>query len=603
MKRLILSILLASLLYLAACTNAKVIQDSSLSCGESSEQIESSIYSSEESLHETSQSQADTTLEEISEITISNESSETSSENTTTEDSPPHETSQEESSIAESQPTISQPEPEPDPSPSTSEDASEPEKDPVSDECYYTNIDAAIDDFNANNTRNGNEKDEDSVAMLSDGTITLLQDVTTTQNLIFNETGTLNLNKYTLTLKSGSRLLVNKSVTLTVIGEGSIVTKNASDAPIRVQGELVIESGTFNIADSKGLILASGGKVVINDGKFIAQSDNTNTYIINAQDGAYLTINNGTFSLSANSGQHYIIKAANQSLINTGCITINGGVYTAECAQGIVRGVSCYNINQTQINKGTITVKTVKESGLLYVDAVALDFSQCASVQLNGGKFIALQTQSSDNMDSKALTVYEAKNLVINGGEYYGQFSDICCPTTINDGVFSGIYVGLQLHGDYSVVVNGGIFESPWHGGIYVSNSNTTIKNATLGAPKYSDSYMAKSTNYIPRYEDNTIYSGTFYSCIYIGGLEFNVKCNIDSCNFAHTDNLRDGNIVTLTTNHGNKSSEVHVSNINAPNGCIRVDGTNTNGDTGTLYIGENVNIKGITGSGIVQYE
>ncbi|MCR5785359.1 MAG: carbohydrate-binding domain-containing protein [Eubacterium sp.] len=177
---------------------------------------------------------------------------------------------------------------------------------------------------------------------------------------------------------------------LVLNGTGSLTIVSASGNGIAAKDDLKITGGTYDITasdsalDVNDLIAICDGDITINatnDGLHCEYSDDDTV--------GEIYISGGTFN----------ITAGDDAIHAQTLITIDGGTFTINAAEGIE---ATYII----INDGTIDI-TASDDG---INAASKSSAYTATIEVNGGEItISMSGNDTDAMDSNA-------NIIINGG-------------------------------------------------------------------------------------------------------------------------------------------------------------------------------------------
>ncbi len=196
---------------------------------------------------------------------------------------------------------------------------------------------------------------------------------------ISNKTITAKAGEYAIIAEAGSSVTIGSSAPVTysrsAVNGGTIV------GTIYNQGELIINSGTFNAAEGESyLVLNYKGNLTINGGTFNAGSSYP---IYSFDEGNKLVINNA------------IVNAT------FGCVNVYGNKSTAEINGGV--------FNMTGVQG--------KSSHIAY-------FSN-AEVTINGGSFNKIGDISMSATGGGGICVIYGAKLTINGGYFSGDYADV----------------------------------------------------------------------------------------------------------------------------------------------------------------------------------
>ena len=243
---------------------------------------------------------------------------------------------------------------------------------------------------------------------------------------------TLNLAGYTLTNNGNcDTVKIEKGATLTITGNGTIDNVNHGMAAVYNNGTTTIENGTItrSKADSStntyyavlnhGVMTIKNASINMNDTKsslvdngyydFTKTSNDKVGFIDGVgQAKPTLTVENGTFT-----GGVAAIKND-----DAGVTIINNGTFT-----GVV---ALQNANEMTINGGTFsTNKDTKQSKVIVNNAFPGD-KDVGKLEINGGTFNAIDSQSIFSILSEKYSSYE---ITINNGTFNGPiFDDISLP-------------------------------------------------------------------------------------------------------------------------------------------------------------------------------
>lgn len=505
---------------------------------------------------------------------------------------------------------------------------------------YYSSLQNAISDANNDVTTNGvddstgakakiaiDEKNNVYVLPLEDVLLNTIVQVGSAKGY------TLDLNGKTLTFGEGNHFnqLTGTKLTLDDSGTNGNVTKNVnSDSQqniLRSSGELVLNGGTYNLTNNgngvtlnfrmdNAILIANNGTInSINTeaGKATAlqisgTNSNTTIYNINCFSQTMSGQAVALFAGRSNSTEGISdirIDGGNftcfskQGNIMTGYfdsknVTINDGAFNAKNDTGSIEGIlvggvkNDITINNVKINS-ILTESTPKYNYGIYITGTT---NNC---QINGGEYYV--ESNSNNIESQATAIVSYNsNVEVNDGSFIADDklndkNDVAAVglisrsenLVVNGGYFRGTKTGALIYGTANV--NGGTFESPNCGGMYLSG-NVNIKNTTLKLGTYKGKYSEL---------ENIDHYGVFY----IGNTNTESKVYMDNVTLVSDFENKPG---VLSSNYNYKDTYLYVSNTAFP-GPIRVDGTRTNSQNptakGHLYVGKNVTYSGITtGSG-----
>ena len=336
-------------------------------------------------------------------------------------------------------------------------------------------------------------------------TVTVTSDITTTNDLVMNVNGTIEINF------AGNLYSYNGSNSAILIKNGKIIIRNckifSTNYVFNVEkgAELNIKNGTFNgYHFNKGVMVINGGtylcskakssqydemlqnegSLTINGGKFSSSKDNT------VWNKKTLIINDGTFASNVknNNGDNY------PTIINQGTCTINGGKFSGN-------GTTFDNRGTGIINRGSFI------SSLCTVD-------NTGKLTINGGSF-----RMSKKERQYALLSNTDGTLVINKGSFVGCVGNCGGKVTINDGTFDNANGAVICNfrsekKNATTVINGGKFTSVNHNTLYnIENSTLKINGGTFKCTNnyytlanYAKAYL-KGGTFSSKENSNTLYS------------------------------------------------------------------------------------------------
>ena len=133
-----------------------------------------------------------------------------------------------------------------------------------------------------------------------------------------------------------------------------------------------------------------------------------------------------------------------------------------------------------------------------------------------------------------------------------------------------GTREGISTSGD-NITIIGGTYEGIQHGGAYFSCKKAIVKDATF-----------KKWDYNGQFNKNYYYS--YNSAFYMGYTKFDVNIFMDNCKIENAKNA------VLSANYNYKNTYLYVSNTSFDN--VRIDGANTGGYKGHLYLGKGATYK-----------
>lgn len=283
----------------------------------------------------------------------------------------------------------------------------------------------------------------DAIAAIdSEGTVTLLGDVTEDVTIPEGKTITLDLNGKKLTNKTSHTTITNNG-TLTVTGGGVVdnITHAKAALSNAVGATATLEGGTFKRSQEAGkdannnggnswYTIENYGSMSFGSGASVENAGHYSSAIRNggkntAESPAEMTINGGRFSGGINT-----IKNDDY-----GNLTINNGDFD-NTSQYVIM-----NWSKATINSGTFKTSSKAASAVLFNSSYGNDPADSGSLEVNGGTF------TTNSAAQPVLTnCYDANNTATS--------------TVINNGIFNGDLVNESAHkGPLSV--SGGTFTDP----------------------------------------------------------------------------------------------------------------------------------------------
>lgn len=283
----------------------------------------------------------------------------------------------------------------------------------------------------------------DAIAAIdSEGTVTLLGDVTEDVTIPEGKAITLDLNGKKLTNKTSHTTITNNG-TLTVTGGGVVdnITHAKAALSNAVGATATLEGGTFKRSQEAGkdannnggnswYTIENYGSMSFGSGASVENAGHYSSAIRNggkntAESPAEMTINGGRFSGGINT-----IKNDDY-----GNLTINNGDFD-NTSQYVIM-----NWSKATINNGTFKTSSKAASAVLFNSSYGNDPADSGSLEVNGGTF------TTNSAAQPVLTnCYDANNTATS--------------TVINNGIFNGDLVNESAHkGPLSV--SGGTFTDP----------------------------------------------------------------------------------------------------------------------------------------------
>ena len=417
---------------------------------------------------------------------------------------------------------------------------------------YYDSLNMAVADANTLVTDNHNKNltyktataKIEKNASTGNFTVSPVKDINLTETL--NVSGT-----YTLDLSGKQITATNLKLLIEIAGGANLTLKDS------VGGGKI--SSYINSSYNSGmpLIITSGynSNLHIINGVYELMSDSTIAGVINASGN--LVLDNPKVHMNVNSSYTLVTSTMLSCASSNALVTINGGDYKAYTNRGIV--ILSINNTKTVINGGNfLASSSTKTPG---EEIYALDALTMLPITINGGNFKA---------DVGPLP---ARYIDIGVAAYINIIGNSVC--TINNGTFTGIHSGAELNGSGTYRINGGLFRSVTHGGIYFSAKNIYIKNATLTYIDYDGDYT-----YNPNDFSNN------QASFYIGNTQREVTVYMDNCTIERGTSV-------LSSNYNYKNTYLYASNTKF--NSVRVDGPrSTGGGIGHFYVGKGTTYKGI---------
>ena len=331
-------------------------------------------------------------------------------------------------------------------------------------------------------------------------------------------------------------------------------------------------SGTFNSGNYKGVgksgtqnafALDIFGTVVVNDGTYegeLLSNGTKDSYGILVRKNA--EINGGTFKATAPDARAFGMYV--QSPIADGYnVVINDGTFKSlnESADDkLSAGIAV--VNGATINNGTFISN---QCGI---------FNQGTTLINNGTFTVDMESDGSYGILNNVSGTMTINNATAQGYIGIANYNNM----TINNSTTKGFHSGISTQGTGTTDIYGGTYESPWHGGAYFSGENNYVYNAT-----FSDDLATEHPSH--------------YGGIYIGSPNNDVHVVMDKC-------IVNGGAygAVLSSNYSYLNTYLYISNstLSGTVADLRVDGKNSEGYYGTVYIGENVTYNTKTGSGTI---
>ena len=411
-------------------------------------------------------------------------------------------------------------------------------------------------------------------------------------------------------------------------GKFSTYTKTSNSNTIQLGGRIKISGGEVN-AVSEGstaqcFVLTKSANAVIENVKCIAQSTSTTSNLSSVQiivltnvGTNSLIINNATLigeNACANSSQKYgdvgilVNKGNNSVTINGGTVSTknkkssnytinvrkdNVGIVNVKNANIKTYGESKNNISmfgvdnvenctvETSTTEGSVfglgNVKTVKNSN---IRCWATNDSKTHTAQVFG---LCYDKDSPENVlventsvicDYNLESVSVADDYTCEGIQIPG--SSLIQSLTINNCNIKATREALSLNTG-NTCISGGTYEGIQHGGAYFNSPKVVVRNATF-----------RKWNYDGQFNKNNFYS--YNAAFYIGNPNHEVKVYMDNCKLENATNA------VLSSSYSYKNTYLYASNTAFNN--IRIDGANSSGNKGHMYIGKGTTYQSTSGSG-----
>ena len=392
------------------------------------------------------------------------------------------------------------------------------------------------------------------------------------------------------------KLINAKSITTSTITilNGSYEVKNKTKSAY-----LISSDGTFNSEGGNFFAYTEGGSCIvllnstsktpivnISGGEYKSISKNNSAYIMNLLGTANITGGNFSASKYSNTTEANavcIFVSKDGSLKTSGCtfssesingfsyciwnhssningsVEINGGVFESSTADGKSYGIYGAKI----INNATIRAYATNNSGT------------------NEAKVYGVLIPSSLPNAEISNTNISVDYNVLGVNEYVCQGIQSILGTTnlvINDCYVKAVREALSL-GCSNVFINGGTYEGVQHGGAYFCCEKAVVKDATF-----------RQWNYDGKYNRDNIYSFSNNASFYVGVASYEVRVFMNNCRVENATNS------VLSSAYNHKNTYLYASNTAFNN--IRIDGVNSNGDKGHMYVGKGCTYNSTSGSG-----
>ena len=414
---------------------------------------------------------------------------------------------------------------------------------------------------------------------------------------------------------------VTKSPTSKVTSNTPVCMFQADGAAFAISGGNYGFTGSYN-ANITAVSTPSSGTadVSISNCTFNADVVNdTATNIFKIIDTKVVTINNSNVSVSANC-KTWCIFANSKLSINNSVFNVSGRnantVFVAKSTESCDAKLS-NNYMHVELVDGAGSGASVRAFATLGSSTATVSNCEISTSSNNAGS-VALATMSatsslkienseisSDSTSGMAYTIYnnEASCEIINDkilcdstsgtslavGNYNGTCeitnTDIFCDNanddhggavansgtlTFNSGVVTGVHSGLQTTSGSKTYINGGVFQSCHHGGIYFSHGPTGeayVRNATI-----------KNIEYNGKHDPSQFPDGNRYAAMYVGGGSGanykNMSTYLDNCKI-EIDSGCDW-LLFMRGSSGETGNKLYISNSTvSTNKKIRTDRDN----------------------------
>lgn len=308
-----------------------------------------------------------------------------------------------------------------------------------------------------------------------------------------------------------------------------------------------------------------------------------------------LTLNNST--VSAESVSTAAKRAAIDSVVNiykgnNSCI-INGGKYTVSSKAYGGYGILSKSLTpeKVKINGGEFTASVSEGEGIAIMDINSINNAKVKTYATNDSKthkaraygiFYGSNFQGNPTVENTTVVAdynlesvsvnddYTCKGISVNSSSQISSLTLNNCNIKATREAIGSIFNG-------NLYINGGTYEGIQHGGAYFSCNKVVAKNATF-----------RKWNYDGQFNKDNFYS--YNAAFYIGTASREVKVFMDNCKLENATNA------VLSSNYSCKNTYLYASNTAFNN--IRIDGANSAGDKGHMFIGKGSTYKSTSGSG-----
>ena len=311
-----------------------------------------------------------------------------------------------------------------------------------------------------------------------------------------------------------------------------------------------------------------------------------------------VTFLNGNYECENNGAKNSVVYCVSNKKCSTYIKNCNFYAHNSAANAGAPRGAQIYG--NIKIDNGTFTAicegSNASQSSGIYLNNIV-------EGEINNAKSIAYNyTQNQKSLGITINSKFKSANpIVINGGTFCGDKNQLCncvinsgnfysicnmiSEIIINGGYFSGVHSGVQTNSisdseNDAVVINGGTFESCNHGGAYFTAKKTIVKNADLKCINYTD--LKAYECYLKKCYGDRMSSqypqGAKLGAFYIGSPNNDATVYMDNCKLKGT--------VVLSSNNDYMNTYLYLSNTSFA--YLRLDGLNSKGYRGNVYLGKN---------------
>lgn len=405
---------------------------------------------------------------------------------------------------------------------------------------FYTSLPGAVAELNAGTIgTNADATADDAVCALYtdfDGNtcLTLLKDIDLNENVTILETVVLKVNGYTIHYTGDHVISLDvNSCVFDFRVDGSRLVKNvddvtSSEAMVRIRGEeckLLKCSISYVAASAAKAVcaIASSAQSSMIDGCNVyltVESNNQQTYAL--QISGYATVVNSSITANGADGPTYAIQLSDKSKgchLN-GCRLIANANQSAYVFSSLAPLGTDVLIENCEI-KSENAVNAVRVAGELPVVIQNCKIEtgspaySCQGVFVKSGATVRLVNTEIfvDGIHGGDETgVLPGQSIgVLNGGSAFIENCNIYAT-----------HSGIQCSENSTTVINGGLYESVGHGGVYLVN---------IDGHFYAQNATFKSSPYRGAYKDKYIYQQTDYinAAVYVGNKP-NIKGYFDNC-------------------------------------------------------------------------